>query len=128
SASGIVEKYLTAIVGHDWHGLGECVTDDVERVGPFGDTYRGRGAYVGYISSLMPTLPGYSMDITRVTYADNGRLAFAELTETVEVGGRPHITPETLVFDVFGERIARITIYIQRLEEKVPTLAAPKET
>ena len=57
------------------------VRDDVVRVGPFNDEYRGADAYVEFLAALMPTLPGYSMEVSRITYADDR--AFAELAETV---------------------------------------------
>jgi len=112
--AGIVERYLEAVVGHDWASLESCLAEDVVRVGPFGDTYTPRGPYVAFLSGLMPSLPGYAMRVDRVTYA--GSRAFAELTETVEVDGAPLETPEALVFDLDDDgRIARIGIYIQRL-------------
>jgi protease-4 len=41
-------------------------------------------------------------------------LAFAELTETVELGGKSMVTPEVLVFDLTGDgRIGRVEIFIQ---------------
>ena len=110
---GIVERYLEAVVAHDWGSLEGCLAEDVVRVGPFGDTYSPRGPYVAFLAGLMPTLPGYSMRVDRVTYA--GRRAFAELSETVEVDGAPLETPEALVFDLDEEGlISRIGIYIQR--------------
>ena len=109
-----VETYLKAIVAHDWAQLAETLTDDVVRTGPFFDVYTGRDEYVSFISELMPTLPNYSMDVQRITYVDDGRRAYAELTETLDVGGQPHTTPEVLVIDIAGDRIARIDIYIKR--------------
>jgi hypothetical protein len=103
----IVERYLAAVTGHDWVGLRDCLSDDVVRVGPFNDEYRGRDAYVDFLSGLMPTLPDYSMEVSRVTYSDG--LAFAELTENV-AGTR---TEEALVFELDGDRIARIDIFIK---------------
>ena len=67
----------------------------------------------------MPKLPGYEMRVDRVTYSADGRLAVVELTETVEVEGLPHPTPEALVFDLDGDRddarIRRIQVFIQTL-------------
>ena len=103
----IVEQYLDAVTRHDWDALRQLLRDDVVRVGPFGDEYRGRDEYVAFLSALMPALPGYSMEISRVTYAD-GR-AFAELAENV-AGTR---TDEALVFELDGDRIARIDIFIK---------------
>jgi predicted ester cyclase len=109
-----VEAYLKAIVAHDWSQLAETLTDDVIRTGPFFDVYEGRDAYLAFISALMPTLPNYSMEITHISYVDEGRRAYAELSETLDVGGAPHTTPEVLVFDLEDDRIARIDIYIKR--------------
>jgi len=70
---------------------------------------------VSFLSSLMPTLPGYRMDVSRVTYVDGGRRAFAELSETVSVDGAPLVTPEVLVLDIDGSGlIGRITIYTRK--------------
>ncbi len=67
----------------------------------------------------MPKLPGYEMRVDRVTYSGDGRVAVVELSETVDLDGRPHRTPEALVFDVDGDgasgRIRRIQIFIQTL-------------
>jgi limonene-1,2-epoxide hydrolase len=109
-----VETYLEAIVANDWPQLAETLTPDVVRTGPFFDVFEGRDDYIAFISKLMPTLPNYSMDVTRITYADGGRRAYAELSETLDVNGAPHTTPEVLVFDLHDERIARIDIYIKR--------------
>jgi ketosteroid isomerase-like protein len=115
--SGVVENFLAAMVANDWEAMGACVADNVVRVGPFGDTYRGRADYVAFISELLPTLPGYRMDVERVVYADGGRIATAELSETVDVDGAPLRTPESLVFDLDdGGRIGHLAIYIQRLD------------
>jgi len=103
----IVEQYLDAVAHHDWDAVRLLLRDDVVRVGPFNDEYRGRDVYVAFLSALMPTLPDYSMEISRVTYADG--LAFAELAENV-AGSR---TEEALVFELDGDRIARIDIFIK---------------
>lgn len=108
-----VECYLHAIASHDWGTLAECVTDGMVRIGPYGDRYDGRADYLAFISELMPTLKGYAMNIDRVTYAGD-TLAFAELSETVELDGKPIVTQEVLVFELAGDgRIARIEIFIQ---------------
>ena len=46
----VVDSYLDAIVSHDWDALRSAVAPDIVRVGPFGDTYVGRDAYVEFIS------------------------------------------------------------------------------
>jgi ketosteroid isomerase-like protein len=111
--AGVVERYLDAIASHDWDTLRECVADDVVRIGPYMDRYEGRDAYVAFIADTMRRLRGYEMRVDRVTYA-NEALAFAELSETVEVDGTPVGTPEALVFELDGDgRIAHIEIFIQ---------------
>ena len=108
----VVERYLLAITEHDWDALADCVTDDVVRVGPYGDTYESKAAYITFLSDLLPTLPGYSMQISRVTYGEG--VAYAELAETVAVGGAPLRTPECLTFDLTEDgRIARIEVFTQ---------------
>jgi ketosteroid isomerase-like protein len=109
----IVERYLDAIASHDWGVVGDCIADDVVRVGPYGDRYAGRDVYMAFIADLMPKLPGYAMKLHRVTYVGEAR-AYAELSETVELEGKPMRTPEVLVFELNGDgRIARVDIFIQ---------------
>ncbi|HYZ68305.1 MAG TPA: nuclear transport factor 2 family protein [Mycobacterium sp.] len=111
--AGIVERYLHAIAAQDWDVVDECITDDIVRVGPYGDRFVGRDVYLAYIAELMPKLAGYTMKLDRVTYAAD-RLAFAELRETVEVEGKRTVTQEVLVFELGADgRIARVEIYIQ---------------
>jgi ketosteroid isomerase-like protein len=112
--TAIVEDYLSAVTTHDWDAMRACLRDDVVRNGPFRDEFRGRDGYVAFLEELMPSLPGYSMDIARVTYTDDDRLAFAELSETVTVDGSPLRTEESLIFELDGDGlIARIDIYIK---------------
>lgn len=116
AAPGVVERYLDAVMGHDWDTLAGCLSDDgFARVGPWGDEYPDKAEYVAFISDLMPKLPGYEMRVDRVTYSIDHRTAVVELSETVELDGKPHRTPEALVFDLDGDRITRIQIFIQML-------------
>jgi predicted ester cyclase len=114
SATELVERYLRSVVEHDWETFASCVSEDVVRVGPFGDTYTPKAPYVEYISELMPSFGGYSMQVDRIVAAGEGVLAL--LTETLEIGGTVHVTPEAIVFglDVDG-LISTIDIYIKRL-------------
>ena len=113
--AGVVEGYLEAVAGQDWDRLRAAVAGDVVRIGPFGDVYTGRDDYVAFLSELMPTLPGYSMDVAKVTYVDDGRRVFAELAETVEMDGALVVTPEVLAFDLDENGvITRIEIFTRR--------------
>jgi hypothetical protein len=108
-----VTRYLDAVVAHDWPTLGTTVSADVVRIGPFGDVYRGREAYVAFLADLMPRLEGYAMRVDRVL--EVGSVACVELTETVTMDGTPTDTAESLVFDLDGSgAIARIAIYIRQ--------------
>ena len=111
--AGIVERFLAAMVAHDWDALSACLADDgFSRVGPFGDEYASKAAYLEFIGALIPTLPGYSMDLHRVSYAD--RVAYAELSETVTVDGAPLCTAECLVFELASDGcIERVEVFIR---------------
>lgn len=108
----VVERYLQAIAEHEWDLLDACLADEFTRVGPYGDTYATKPDYLAFISDLMPRLPGYAMEVTRVTYGDG--IAYAELSETVTVDGAPLRTPECLTFDLADDgRITRVEVFIQ---------------
>ena len=112
----VVRRYLDGVAAQDWAAVFECLAPDVRRVGPFGDVYEGREEYLGFLRRIMPTLAGYRMDVERVLHTGGDTAAVAELSETVELDGRPVRTPESLVFDLDGEgRIRHIAIYIQQL-------------
>jgi ketosteroid isomerase-like protein len=112
----IVARYLGAIASHDWDVVDECIADDIIRVGPYGDRYAGRDEYLAFIADLMPKLPGYAMKLDRVTYVSDAR-AYAELSETMELDGKPMRTPEVLVFEFNSDgRIARVDVFIQTPE------------
>lgn len=86
------------------------------RVGPFGDTYRGRDHYLEFLRKVMEGLKGYRMELGRIVESDDGRTVTAELTETVEMDGRTVLTPECLVFDLDDSgAIGGIRIYIQKV-------------
>jgi ketosteroid isomerase-like protein len=114
--SAAIEQYLRCLEAHDWDGFAACLTDDVVRVGPFGDTYTPKETYVAFISALMPTLVDYELRVDRVIEA--GDVVTVELTETMTWDGRRIETPEALVFDLAADgRIAHIGIYIRTLAE-----------
>lgn len=112
----VVTRYLAAVAGHDWDALADCLTDDVTRVGPFGDRYHPRDAYLTFLRGLLPSLEGYRMRVDRIV--DAGRVVTAELTETLVWEGKLVVTPESLIFDLAEDgRISHIGIYIRRLAD-----------
>jgi len=112
SATETVERYLRAVVDHDWEAFGSCLAEGVVRIGPFGDAYSPKGPYVEFVAELMPQLDGYSMRVDRIV--DGGRVVVALLSETVEMGGVVRVTPEALVFDMGPDGlIEKVDIYIK---------------
>jgi ketosteroid isomerase-like protein len=111
AAAQLVERYLRAVAGQDWASVEACLSRSVVRDGPFGDDFEGLEDYMGFLRRTMPSLPGYEMDIDRVTEMGDGRV-FVELRETVEMDGKPLVTDECLVF-VLDDRINRVSIYIR---------------
>ncbi len=116
SPDDVVRRYLDRLVAHDWTAVHDLLATDVVRLGPYGDTYRGRDPYVAFLSELMPSLPGYHMEVHRVLAAGtDGSTVVAELTETVEVDGAPLHTAEVLLFDLDTDRhITQIAIYLRK--------------
>lgn len=112
----VAERYLKAISEQDWPSAGECLSEDVTRVGPLGanDVYTGREPYLAYLSKVMPTLIDYRMEIERVVTDEDGRMVMVELSELMTIQDKSVRTPECLVFDLDTEGlIRRIGIYIQ---------------
>ncbi len=112
-AGALAERYLLAVAAQDWAVVEACVAPGVLRQGPYGDDYEGRGPYLAFLQRTMPALPGYRLDIERVTEVGEGRV-LVELRETVEVDGAPLRTHECLVFDVVADQIATVAIYIRQ--------------
>jgi hypothetical protein len=113
SAGALAERYLLAVAAQDWAAVEASVAPGVVRRGPYGDDYATRGAYLAFLQRTMPALPGYRLDIDRVTEVGGGRV-FVELRETVEIDGAPLLTHECLVFDVVEDQIATVAIYIRQ--------------
>ena len=113
----IVRRYLDAVAHHDWDTARSYLSSDVVRVGPFGDTYRGRDEYLQALRPIMEGLEGYRMEIASIAASDDGSTVTAELSETVVMDERTIVTPECLVFDLDSAGlIAGIRIYIQQIE------------
>ena len=111
---GIVERYAATLSRQDWDGLRACLSPGCRRVGPYGDVYDTPDAYVAFLRKVIPSLPGYRMDVERVVYAPDERTAVAELSETIDRDGAPFNTPEALVFDLTDDGlISHISVYIQ---------------
>ena len=112
--TGVVGRYLEAMVARDWEGVAACLLPDVERLGPYGDDYHGVDEYVPFLRRTLESLDGYVMRVDRISeVAPN--VALAELSETVTIDGSRLETPEALVFDLASDgRIARVAIFLRR--------------
>ena len=110
----LAERYLRAVAGQDWPTVAASVSNDVVRHGPFGDDVEGIGPYLDFLKRTMPSLPGYRMDIDRVTEMGDQR-AMVELRETIVVETAPLETHECLIFDLGPDGLlAKISIYIRQ--------------
>ena len=113
-ACSVAVRYLEAVAGQDWGAVTACLASDVLRRGPFGDDFEGAPAYVSFLQRTMPALPGYRMDIDRVTDLGDQR-ALVELRETVELDSGTLVTHECLVFVVDPDGLLNeISIYIRQ--------------
>ncbi|MGA2836518.1 MAG: nuclear transport factor 2 family protein [Acidimicrobiales bacterium] len=110
----VAVRYLQALSRQDWDEVTGCLARDVLRRGPFGDDFDGVTTYVSFLQRTMPSLPGYRMEIDKVTALVDQRI-MVELRETIEVDGRPLVTHECLVFDVDSDGLLReISVYIRQ--------------
>jgi SnoaL-like domain len=114
SAAAAASRYLQAVARLDWDEVTACLAVGVLRRGPYGDDYKGTTAYVSFLQRTMPALPGYRMDIDRVSGLSDHR-AVAELRETIELEDGPLVTHECLVFDTDSDGLLEeIRIYIRQ--------------
>ena len=113
-----LERYFDAMRSHDWPALADCLSEGVERVGPYLDRVSGRAAYAAFLEGIVPTLPNYTLTITAIHEIDSRR-AFVELSETLDVDGIATEFPEALFFAFDGEgRIAEVSVYIKQPPKK----------
>ena len=83
-ACSVALRYLRALAGQEWAAVTGCLADDVVRHGPFGDDFAGVSDYMSFLQRTIPALPGYRMDVDRVTDLGDQR-SMVELRETIEL-------------------------------------------
>jgi ketosteroid isomerase-like protein len=115
-ARDTVQRYLDAMAHGDWATLAATLAHDVERIGPYGDDFRGRAPYAEFLESIITSLSGYELAIADVIVA-GGRVA-VELSETVDDNGARLHTDETVVFDVADGLITRVAVYLQKSQRR----------
>jgi hypothetical protein len=113
-ACAVTTRYLEALARLDFNEVAACLAPGVLRRGPYGDDYQGAAEYLEFLKNTMPTLPGYRMDIDRVTGISEQRV-MVELRETIEIDSGPLVTYEVLTFDLDGQGLLEeICIYIRQ--------------
>src|SRR5262245_21454426 len=103
--AAVVERYLAALAAHDWDALAACLTPDVERIGPYGDVYRGREPYVKFLAEILSSLSGYQLEVSRLIATQD--TVVAELSETVDLPDGRRRTDEAVVFDLSPDGLIR---------------------
>ncbi len=110
----VLECYFQALRDHDWASLRECVSEGVQRTGPYLDVVEGRDAYADFLAGIVPTLPNYALRVHDVKLLEDGG-AVVRLSEILDVDGVSTEHPEMLLFEFDADgRIDRVDIYIKR--------------
>ncbi len=115
----VVERYLAGLAAHDWSAVAATLADDVERMGPYRDAYRGREEYAGFLAGTVTALSGYQLDVDRIHVA--GSVVCVELRETVDDGDERLETSEAVVFETGGGHITKVAVYLQTSERHART-------
>jgi hypothetical protein len=112
-AGQVVARYLASLAARDWPSLAACLAPDIERIGPYGDVYRGRDPYVSFLAETLATLAGYELQLERLIVSAHS--VVAELNETMDTAEGRRRTHEAVVFDLNSEQlIRRVAVYLRR--------------
>jgi ketosteroid isomerase-like protein len=108
-----VTRFFDRMGAFDWDAMAACVAEDVTRVGPYRDVKSGRQDYRDFLAATIEALDGYVLDVQRIW--SDGERAMAQLSETLNVDGRPRRTDEAIVLDLGPDGlIHRVEVYLQR--------------
>jgi hypothetical protein len=109
-----VVRYHEAMAAHDWPALRATLSDGFTRVGPYEEhAFADADAYTAFLADLLPRLRGHEVAITRVSEA--GEVVHVELTETVELDGRPSTVRVCAAFTMERDgRIGHIEVFVRR--------------
>lgn len=119
-SAAVVERYLSALARHDWPALAACLAPDVERVGPYGDTYRGRDPYVAFLRETLEALAGYALHVERLIATPG--VVVAQLHETIDTPEGRRRTQEAVVFDLDARTlVCGVAVFLRR-----STIVAPE--
>jgi len=110
-----LDAYFEALRSHDWDRLAECLAAGVRRTGPYMDVVEGRDAYTKFLAGVLPTLPNYTLTISRVRRLDP-KAAVVELSERLDVNGVSTEFPEVLLFEFDDdERIRTVDVFVKQV-------------
>ena len=110
--SGTVERFFEHLSARDWASLRGELAPEVERTGPFGDRVTGRDRYLAMLEEAVPA--DYGNDVHLVTYAADGRAAFARVTEHLGYPAQTLHLEEAYAFGLDGEGlVSRIEVFWQ---------------
>ncbi len=122
-ARDVVQRYLDGLTAGDWESVAATLAPDVERIGPYRDTFRGRAAYSEFLKATVTSLSGYELVVGDMIV--DGNHVAVELRETVDDGDARLYTDETVLFGVAGGLITRVAVYLQTSERRAPETDAP---
>lgn len=112
SGAGAVERFFAHLSARDWAALRSVLAPDVERTGPLGDRVSGRDRYLAMLEAAVPA--DYGNDVHFVTYAADGRAAFARVTEHLGYPAQALHLEEAYAFGLDGEGlVSRIEVFWQ---------------
>jgi hypothetical protein len=113
---GAVEEYFSYYGAREWQQL-RTVFDhsDFKRTG-YADLFTDADKYVDFLEEIAPTFGAdYKLQIERIVYAQGEKVAFAQLTERLELKGVMTDVPETIIFDLNDEGlIRRMSLYAKQ--------------
>ena len=109
-----LDRYFDAMRGHEWTDLAACLSENVERIGPYLDRVEGRENYAAFLARVVPSLENYQLTVNHVHEIDD-LAVFVELTETLDVDGVSTDFPEALYFG-FDDAglIEKVSVYIKQ--------------
>jgi hypothetical protein len=91
-----VAEYYEAVHEHDWVKLASTLAEDVVRIGILSDyeddISRGKQPYLTFASTVIESFEYHTMEINRIFYSADRRLACAETTETIQVPAGERLT------------------------------------
>lgn len=92
----VVAEYYRAVNAHDWDLLASTLADGIVRKGILSDcaddVAEGKERYLAFCRSVIGSFEHHAMEVVRIFYSADRRLACAETVETVQPrGGEPAV-------------------------------------